>query len=481
MTTATNSQLATSNQTADLEGMLQGLILKYSDKYDQDQKFRQQVNTGLPVGFFRRGYMAMTRLTGMTQTYRASVELIITQYVQKQLEKCPDAVSPLGQAIKYAACYLQLNSQLKQIDVELAAQAETKRREQERIRQEKEAASREAQMSKDRIETEHQREKAQADYNMRQQLDTMKRQHTEQAKSDVDKKVRQELLTCGLIQEKKDQHGQTRAYLDDSRLVERLGDIFLEDVLDKVESRGIGMRAFLEGSQGVSFLDKGRLRDEAEISRIDPVASIIGSRMNGYDRIEAREAIVRKPFAEGTVDAVIALDVSGSMNDYQRIEIAKRTGLALDSMLRRQNPDNTLRYIVFGDSSVREVTKKDYYTVKANGDTPMAGAINMGFTMLEAGKAESRILYVISDCYPNVGDTVESARRFADRKDLYLRMILIGVDKGSVENVKGITEAAGKNSRILPVRHDKVDVAVFEDYYSMFSGLTTAQGLEATL
>jgi Mg-chelatase subunit ChlD len=186
---------------------------------------------------------------------------------------------------------------------------------------------------------------------------------------------------------------------------------------------------------------------------------------------------VRKAQAEGAIDAVVALDISGSMNDGGRIEVARRTGLALAAYLQRLNPENTLRYIVFGNSRVNEVDAVDYYEVCAKGDTPMAGAIALGRKMLQEGRSSSKLLYVISDGNPNVGDVLAEAAAF-NNPNHYLRFILMGVDTQSVANCKAIADAAGRNSRILPVRADKIDIAVFEDFASAFLGLVTADKLE---
>lgn len=469
--------------TINLEEIMQQLISKYSDKYEILPKFRSTVNEALPVGRFKQMYLGTARRLGFKNYCRASVETIVTRYIRKLLDEQPEVAGMSAEIMQQLQTYMSTLTQLKEAQ-EAAEQhrtrAETTANEQQ---QEEQRIKHDAERLRFIGEQTLREEKGRIDETKKKELEQLKQDQATKVKEDVRKGLEEQVSQSGIVEiisdtiEIRGMKPESRMQYNDTALVNRLGDIFLEEILDKVNARNPGLRAHLEG-HGVDFMDKGRLQDEAEVSRIDAIGSVVNARTHGQRKISPEYAIVRKAFSEGSTDAVVCVDISGSMNDYNRIQMAIHTGLALGAMLEKQNPQNLTKYVVFGASRVVEVNRTEFYKIRAAGDTPMAPAIEKSRTILEEGKGEQKILYLVSDGYPNVGDVVESARKFGEQHNYYLRMILIGVERESIENVKSITDAAGKNSRVLPVRHDKVDIAVFEDYLNLFNGLTTGDRLE---
>jgi len=151
---------------------------------------------------------------------------------------------------------------------------------------------------------------------------------------------------------------------NDDVLVKKLEDIFLDDVLDEIAKEdgqgGFFGKVKCDYTGLIAYWD--RMESLSEIPRIDWIRSAILSRTKGYRTPQFPYLMTGKPEgqikAKGSLDTAIIIDRSGSMNHNNRMEAARKTGLATTALMRRLNPRNRT-YLAYYDDFLKETTTKN--------------------------------------------------------------------------------------------------------------------------
>ena len=149
---------------------------------------------------------------------------------------------------------------------------------------------------------------------------------------------------------------------------------------------------------------------------------------------------------------VIAIDKSSSMWYNGRIEGAKNCALALAHYMRKKHKKDKIRFIVF-DDEVKPVEFEDILGIEAEGYTDIGGALNLGRKILNTYRRKEKVLYLITDGYPE-GETststkerrrsaLEMARKLKKDKINLIEILLDNRDKMVYWGKKIVAEADG--------------------------------------
>jgi len=144
----------------------------------------------------------------------------------------------------------------------------------------------------------------------------------DKARKELREQLKEEVKASGLVKE-----GRYGLEYADDALTDRLGELFLEDILSRLGSRHEdGYRAMTKGRYGIERMEKDRMMTESEMSGIDPVDSKMRSKMAGRKHMDDEDIVVRKPDIEKIdYSMVVAIDNSGSMDKGKHCDCDKQT------------------------------------------------------------------------------------------------------------------------------------------------------------
>jgi len=199
-----------------------------------------------------------------------------------------------------------------------------------------------------------------------------------------------------------------------SRLVDRFSEIvYAEELAAMPASR----HATLGGQEeGEGIYEKERMLSVYELSRMDLVESKIQARVRHphVRHIFDDDILVYREWRSSSTHVVIVFDRSGSMEENERLDAAKRAVLVLHRAAKRASPDNRVDVIEM-ETSVRKVDLLDTWLAKPRGFTNTGGALRLAAEMLESSRADRRIVYLITDGLPEA--RTEKGQDFADRPE----------------------------------------------------------------
>lgn len=210
------------------------------------------------------------------------------------------------------------------------------------------------------------------------------------------------------------------------------------------------------------------ISDPSELADVDWNQSLINAREHGRKKPMYNDLIVdkysgRKSPTNGNIDTALVLDASGSMEDDNKWDIAKKTIFAFQSLLRKMNPDNKTYLTLFSDLLQPNITSKELMDISdkdIDGSTATADALDW---MLDTLKdKELAIGYLFTDGLPNnVDKTVNAARNFRNYPNVILRIFYINSKKDfyfaeSEKNIKRIGRAAGRDTKVVFVDPSKL-------------------------
>ena len=178
------------------------------------------------------------------------------------------------------------------------------------------------------------------------------------------------------------------------------------------------------------------------------------------------------------LDTAQILDISGSMTHNNRINIAKKTLLANSALMRRLNPSNNMYMGVYSDA-VKDVTSSDLFrSVAADGYTRTDLALEWLLGKLEK-TGEPSIAYLVTDgepYHPNVSNMMERCINYAERfkkLPIMLTIFLVDGDASSEANIIEIGQAAGSDTKVIPVEVDDLGSGVIragaDNIHQMYS------------
>ena len=261
---------------------------------------------------------------------------------------------------------------------------------------------------KDRIEKKSKSQKrAEATY--KKSLEALRKSREEELKkleSDLESKPKQ-MLKETLARQMEDIGYLNRKQLDDStvrweithNLVERFASlIFAEEIKNLPDTT---RAKFGASSTTQGYYDKGLLRTVDEESRMDIVESMLSARMNHPKSrgMEDSDIYVKRDIHGTGVHVIIMFDRSGSMDENQRLDAAKRAVMALFKAIRLNNPQNVVDVIAF-DTRAQIVSLMDVWNCQPKGFTNTGEALRLADQLLAGSKVDRRMVYMVTDGLP---------------------------------------------------------------------------------
>ena len=162
---------------------------------------------------------------------------------------------------------------------------------------------------------------------------------------------------------------------------------------------------------GLSSEDTGTyqrrpLMSHYETSRLDLVASVVNARLAhpGHRSLLDGDLVVHAEERLASIHAVVCVDISGSMADNRRLEAAKRAALALYGAVKAEREANRVDFVALG-TTARRVNLRELWELESRGFTNTAAAITLGQVLLEEGRADRRLLYLVTDGLPEAHTT----------------------------------------------------------------------------
>ncbi|MBT5271826.1 hypothetical protein HN695_06650 [Candidatus Woesearchaeota archaeon] len=295
------------------------------------------------------------------------------------------------------------------------------------------------------------------------------------AEAIVQEKLVAHVRTSGLIQE--DPMG--RLSFDEEKLVTHLEEMFLNEIVTGIEKEdgktGFVARIKEEWSDAISHW--AEIESLGELADIDWHQSIIYSRMHGYKKpvfpflITAKyEPVSTSVAGRVSIPTAISIDTSGSMDQNNRFAVAKKAAMATKALMRRMNPENNTFLSRYCDN-VFELTSKELYNYNHiyNGtNTHLA----LDWMLEKLAPEGVGFAYLITDGYPNYQQAaIESASRFRDHPLIQLRIFLIDPDRESKGLVKRIGEAAGPNTKFIPIDNYNLGGGMIRDVSECINGM----------
>ncbi|MBN1538613.1 MAG: VWA domain-containing protein [Candidatus Thermoplasmatota archaeon] len=147
--------------------------------------------------------------------------------------------------------------------------------------------------------------------------------------------------------------------------------------------------------------EKARMRTVSEEPRMDFLGTMVNARVNHpRDRsIDPFDIIVHREITTSELHCVILVDVSGSMEENQRLEAAKRSVLALSQAVKRDNPRNKVD-IISVSTRAKPVTLKEVIALEPHGFTNHQEGFALARAILECSRSDRFMLFLITDGLP---------------------------------------------------------------------------------
>jgi Mg-chelatase subunit ChlD len=226
-----------------------------------------------------------------------------------------------------------------------------------------------------------------------------------------------------------------------SKLIDRFADfIFMKEIQNLPLAHHSSTPSGIKSDLGI--YEKTILRSVDDISRMDIVETITKARLtHPKDRhIYESDIITRRELRSAINHVVLIFDKSGSMEENNRIEAAKRAVLALYKAVKRRDPRNIVDLVAF-DTKVRVIDLVELWHSEPNGFTNTGEALLVAKMLLKNSKAERKIIYLITDGLPEAytmngieyaGDTkasleyaLKAASELGKYRNLKLTLILL--------------------------------------------------------
>lgn len=261
---------------------------------------------------------------------------------------------------------------------------------------------------------------------------------------------------------------------NEQRLAQKLEEQCLDTIVKDIEKND-GRSGFIarlkQKYEGIlSYTDD--IEDLSELPDVDWTESAIVSRIRGYRKPVFPHLIIGKPGpsfekTHMAIDTAIALDTSGSMEHNKRFEIAQKTCLATHALMRRINPRNC-SFLAHFNEDLTEITTADLVKkVRPGGGTYTYKALDWLLNTLR--DSPLAIAYLATDGYPEQRDgrgmemAIASARKYKDYPNILLRIFLIDGDSTAESNVRHIGEAAGKQTKFMPIKNYQLSNGMIRD------------------
>ncbi|HEV8358838.1 MAG TPA: VWA domain-containing protein [Candidatus Thermoplasmatota archaeon] len=205
------------------------------------------------------------------------------------------------------------------------------------------------------------------------------------------KEVRDELELTGYLREGSSDMTQ--------RLVDRFSELVFEAEMKALSAHHrASYGSYVEG-EGV--FRKEPLLSVDELSHADLVGSTVQARLRHprQRHIYDDDVLVYREMRTSTTHVVLIFDTSGSMEENQRLEAAKRAALALYQAAKRDNKANRVDLVLM-ETSVRRADILEAWVAKPKGFTNTGGALALARALLQRSRADRKLVYLITDGLP---------------------------------------------------------------------------------
>lgn len=179
-------------------------------------------------------------------------------------------------------------------------------------------------------------------------------------------------------------------------LVEKFAGLVLSE---EEKNLPLNLRLSLRGMASTGLYERGRMREQIELSRMDLAGSLLASRLRGSRHLLEEESYVYREVRSESLHAVLLLDVSGSMAEGDKLTAAKKALLALYTAVRRRYPDSIVDIVAF-DSEVRPMDLVELWEAKPGSFTNTGEALHVAHQLLRSSRATRKELYLITDGLP---------------------------------------------------------------------------------
>jgi len=194
-----------------------------------------------------------------------------------------------------------------------------------------------------------------------------------------------------------------------SELIDRFAEVIFTSEVMKIPKRHRTQLGI--SSNELGMYEKGRLRTQDEISRMDMVESVIQSRINAgrFGKLMEDDVVTRRSIRGSASHVILVMDKSGSMEENGRIDAAKRSVLALYKAILFHNPANRVDVFLM-DTRVKSVELMDVWRAEPGGFTNTSEALKKACSVLKHSRAEKRTVYLITDGLPEAYTVSGKAR-----------------------------------------------------------------------
>ena len=134
---------------------------------------------------------------------------------------------------------------------------------------------------------------------------------------------------------------------------------------------------------------------------MDIVSSMVNARLAhpSYKHIYDSDIITHRDIRSTISHVVLIFDKSGSMEENDRIQAAKRSVLALYKAVKHRNPRNIVDFIAF-DSTVQVMDILQAWHSTPSGFTNTGEALSTAYELIRDSQADRKLIYLITDGLP---------------------------------------------------------------------------------
>lgn len=182
-------------------------------------------------------------------------------------------------------------------------------------------------------------------------------------------------------------------------LLERFSVLLAAEELGNLPAGGAATPGSYAGGEGE--YEQGPLLSHHELGAMDVAGSVVQARTRHPQvrHLFDEDVLVHREVRTTSAHVVAILDTSGSMEEAGRLEAAKRVALVLHRAVRLRRDDARIDLLQM-ETSVRRVDLAGCWNAQPGGFTNFAAALRQARRLLEAGNADRRIVYLITDGLP---------------------------------------------------------------------------------
>ena len=230
-------------------------------------------------------------------------------------------------------------------------------------------------------------------------------QHQEELQDKAREALREQVARQALIAGLVEGGSTADSFVGSESLIATLGTRLFDELIGDLTVPGplTGL-----SSEDTGTYQRRPLMSQYETSRLDIVASVVNARLAHPENRSLLDSdlVVHAEERLASIHAVVCVDISGSMADNMRLEAAKRAALALYGAVKADREANRVDFVALG-TRARKVDLRELWELESRGFTNTAAAVTLGQLLLEEGRADRRLLYLISDGLPEAHTTPE--------------------------------------------------------------------------